>query len=160
MDDIARLKHALTMEPLLTAAFGEAGTGTREFRDASFLSNLEKALEIPTRLDMSARGLSKTAVGMVFALNGILIVFLQPAISPLLAPHNRSRVLALGTATIGLGFGLHDQAMGRGGLQRMTTTKRPALRGSQGLHHTSKPGDDHSLTTPRITPYAGSSGGN
>lgn len=57
MDDIARLKHALTMEPLLTAAFGEAGTGTREFRDASFLSNLEKALEIPTRLDMSARGL-------------------------------------------------------------------------------------------------------
>lgn len=55
MDDIARLKHALTLEPLLEAAFAEAGRNT--FRDTRFLSNLEKALEIPTRLDLSARGL-------------------------------------------------------------------------------------------------------
>ena len=52
-----RLKQALTLEPLLDAAFTEAGTGATEFRDASFLPNLEKALEIPTRLDLSARGL-------------------------------------------------------------------------------------------------------
>ncbi|MCC6651443.1 MAG: MFS transporter [Candidatus Eisenbacteria bacterium] len=58
-------------------------------------------------LDMAAQGLGKSSMGLVFALNGLLIVFLQPVISPLLAPHNRSRVLAVGTATIGLGFGLH-----------------------------------------------------
>ncbi len=57
MDEIARLKHALTLEPLLDAAFTEADTGAREFRDASFLPNLVKTLEIPTRLSMSARGL-------------------------------------------------------------------------------------------------------
>jgi len=56
-DEIARLKEALTLEPLLEGAFKEAATGAREFRDASFVPNLEKALEIPTRLDMSARGL-------------------------------------------------------------------------------------------------------
>jgi hypothetical protein len=57
MDEITRLKHALTLEPLLEGAFAEAGTGAREFRDTSFLPNLEQTLEIPTRLDMSARGL-------------------------------------------------------------------------------------------------------
>lgn len=57
MDEIARLKHALTLEPLLDAAFVEAGTGARDFRDRSFLPNLEKTLEVPVRLDMSARGL-------------------------------------------------------------------------------------------------------
>lgn len=55
MDEIARLKHALTLEPLLDGAFKEAGA--REFRDPSFLPNLEKTLEIPTRLELSARGL-------------------------------------------------------------------------------------------------------
>ncbi|MDG2001866.1 MAG: sulfotransferase, partial [Novosphingobium sp.] len=57
MDDIASLKQALTLGPLLEGAFAEAGTGAKEFRDTCFLSNLEKTLEIPTRLDMSARGL-------------------------------------------------------------------------------------------------------
>ena len=63
-------------------------------------------------LDMSARGLTKAEVGMVLALNGLLIVFVQPFLSPVLAPHNRSRVLAVGTFTIGLGFGLHMFASG------------------------------------------------
>lgn len=57
MNEIARLKQALTLEPLLDAAFSEAATGAREFRDASFLPNLEKTLEVPQRLEMSARGL-------------------------------------------------------------------------------------------------------
>jgi hypothetical protein len=57
MDEIARLKHALTLEPLLDAAFAEAGTGATDFRDRSFLPNLEKTLEIPTRLELSPRGL-------------------------------------------------------------------------------------------------------
>jgi Sulfotransferase family len=55
MTEIARLKHALTLEPLLDAAFAEAGR--RQFNDTAFLPNLERALEIPTRLEMSARGL-------------------------------------------------------------------------------------------------------
>jgi hypothetical protein len=57
MHEITRLKHGLTFEPLLAAAFAEAGTGATEFRDAAFLANLQKTLEIPTRLNMSARGL-------------------------------------------------------------------------------------------------------
>lgn len=57
MNELARLEHALTLEPLLNAAFAEAGTGATEFRDGAFLPNLKRALEIPTRLTMSARGL-------------------------------------------------------------------------------------------------------
>ena len=57
MDEKAALRHALTVEPLLAAAFAEAGTGARQFADESFLPNLEKVLEIPTRLDLSVRGL-------------------------------------------------------------------------------------------------------
>ena len=57
MDEIAALKQALTFEPLLKAAFAEAGTGAKEFRDPTFLRNLQKTLEIPTRLNLSARGL-------------------------------------------------------------------------------------------------------
>jgi hypothetical protein len=55
VSQIEQLKEALTLEPLLDAAFAEAGR--REFRDTSFLANLQKTLEIPTRLNLSARGL-------------------------------------------------------------------------------------------------------
>lgn len=57
MDDIASLRQALTLEPLLDAAFRESGTGRTEFRDTTFLPNLEKVLAIPSRLSLSARGL-------------------------------------------------------------------------------------------------------
>ena len=57
MDEITRLKQALTLEPLLDAAFAEAATGAKEFRDTKFLPQLEKTLEVPQRLAMSARGL-------------------------------------------------------------------------------------------------------
>ncbi|MFV8816560.1 sulfotransferase family protein [Haliea sp. E17] len=55
MTDIDALKHALTLEPLLETALREAPA--REFSDLSFIPNLRKVLEIPERLDMSARGL-------------------------------------------------------------------------------------------------------
>ena len=55
MNEIAQWKRALTMEPLLDAAFKEANAKT--FRDTSFLPNLAKVLEIPTRLDLSLSGL-------------------------------------------------------------------------------------------------------
>ncbi len=57
MTETTRLKQALTLDSLLDAAFAEAATGAREFRDASFVPNLEKTLEVPQRLEMSARGL-------------------------------------------------------------------------------------------------------
>jgi hypothetical protein len=54
-DEIANLKQSLQVEPLLAAVFAEAGRG--QFADASFLPNLDKVLEIATRLPMSAAGL-------------------------------------------------------------------------------------------------------
>ena len=56
-DNIARLKQALTIGPLLDEAFAESGTGAKTFHDDSFLPNLEKVLEIPTRYALSERGL-------------------------------------------------------------------------------------------------------
>ena len=55
MSEKDRLKQALTHDPLLSTALNEVGA--REFCDTSFLPNLTKALEIPTRLDLSERGL-------------------------------------------------------------------------------------------------------
>lgn len=55
MNEIAQWKRSLTMEPLLDAAFKEANV--KAFRDTSFLPNLAKVLEIPTRLDLSLSGL-------------------------------------------------------------------------------------------------------
>lgn len=56
MAEIDTLRQSLRLEPLLETALKEAPA--REFRDTSFLPSLEKVLEIPTRLDMSARGLA------------------------------------------------------------------------------------------------------
>lgn len=55
MNNIDKLKEALRLEPLLETALRQSPA--REFLDLSFLPNLEKVLEIPTRLNMSAQGL-------------------------------------------------------------------------------------------------------
>jgi len=55
MTDKAALKQALQLEPLLAAALQEAPA--KEFRDLSFLPNLEQVLAIPTRINLSERGL-------------------------------------------------------------------------------------------------------
>jgi len=55
---------------------------------------------------MSADGLSPATFGWVVAVNGLLIVAGQLFIPRLIGGHDRSRVLALGTLIIGLGFGL------------------------------------------------------
>jgi MFS family permease len=57
-------------------------------------------------LTMKNDGLSPEAFGRALAVNGILIVCVQPWASPLLARLRRSVVLACGTTLIGLGFGL------------------------------------------------------
>jgi len=58
-------------------------------------------------LDMVAHGVSKAGYGTVLALNGIVIVLVQPFLGPSLARRSRSRVMAAGSALVGLGFGLN-----------------------------------------------------
>jgi MFS family permease len=55
---------------------------------------------------MTAEGLSPASYGWVLAVNGLMIVAGQLFIPKLIGGHQRSRVLALGTLVIGLGFGL------------------------------------------------------
>lgn len=57
MSDLTPLKAKLKYAAILDEAFRESGTGATDFVDRSFLPNLEKVLEIPTRLPLSARGL-------------------------------------------------------------------------------------------------------
>lgn len=56
MNELAQAKQAFAFEPLLDAAFAEAGTGAKAFRDESFFPNLEKVLEIPHNIDISLSG--------------------------------------------------------------------------------------------------------
>jgi MFS family permease len=56
-------------------------------------------------VDMTSHGISRAVFGRVLALNGLLIVLVQPFLGPLLARRNRSRTLAAGTALVAAGFG-------------------------------------------------------
>ena len=58
-------------------------------------------------LDLAAHGVGTSAYGMIIALNGVLIVFLQPWLGPVLSRFNRSHTLALSAALASLGFGLN-----------------------------------------------------
>ncbi|MFP2931490.1 MDR family MFS transporter, partial [Pyxidicoccus sp. 3LG] len=58
-------------------------------------------------LDLSQRGLTEAQFGMVLAVNGALIVLLQPFIGGAVARLKRSTALALAAALTGVGFGLH-----------------------------------------------------
>ena len=57
-------------------------------------------------IDMRAHGISPSRFGMLIAINGALIVVLQPVVIPIIRRHARSRVLALGALLTGIGFGL------------------------------------------------------
>ena len=61
-------------------------------------------------MDMAACGVPRWAIGLVLAMNGALVVFVQPLVAPALARRDRSFVIAAGIALIGLGFGLHALA--------------------------------------------------
>jgi MFS family permease len=61
-------------------------------------------------VDLSAHGISNAWFGRVLALNGLLIMVLQPFLAPVLARHNRSRTLAAGAVLVGLGFGVNALA--------------------------------------------------
>jgi MFS family permease len=63
-------------------------------------------------VDMTGHGVSRAVYGRVLALNGVIIVLVQPLLGPLLARLHRPHVLAVGAALIGLGFGLNALAHG------------------------------------------------
>ncbi len=63
-------------------------------------------------LEMAARGVSNAWLGFVLALNGIVIVLVQPFLAPWLGGFDRSRVLAAGAVLVGLGFALNTIATG------------------------------------------------
>jgi MFS family permease len=84
------------------------------FRDGLFMTFV--VIQLPTLmifqqlmvalpLDMRAHGLSTSEVGRLFALNGVVIVLLQPFLTRALLRLSRPQVLVLGTALIGIGFG-------------------------------------------------------
>jgi MFS family permease len=91
------------------------------YRDRAFLAFIalsalvllvfmQHATALP--LDMVAHGVARSSLGLVMAVNGILIVFVQPFLAPRLAVRNRSRVLASGCTLVGVGFGLNVLAHG------------------------------------------------
>jgi MFS family permease len=65
-------------------------------------------------LAMKGDGLSPATFGRVLAINGILIVLVQPWAAPLLARLRRSVVMACGMALIGIGLGATALARGPG----------------------------------------------
>jgi MFS family permease len=91
------------------------------YRDRAFLAFIvlsalvllvfmQHATALP--LDMVAHGVPRASLGLVMAVNGILIVLVQPFLAPRLAVRNRSRVLAAGCTLVAAGFGLNVFAHG------------------------------------------------
>jgi MFS family permease len=58
-------------------------------------------------VDMAEHGVSATGFGFLMALNGALIVVLQPLASRWISARDPGRVMAAGCALIGLGFGMN-----------------------------------------------------
>ena len=69
-------------------------------------------------IDMRAHGISTSGFGGLIALNGVLIVVLQPFAGELIRERSRPLVLALASLVLGVGFGLNARvgtALGYGG---------------------------------------------
>lgn len=61
-------------------------------------------------LDMIGKGIAPETYAALMSVNGVLIVFLQPVVTPRLSGFRRTRVLASATLVFGLGFGLYAAA--------------------------------------------------
>ncbi len=72
---------------------------------ASSLVFYQSTVTLATYLD--GQGLSAASYGLVIAVNGVLIIVAQPAITGALVGRDGSRVLAAAAVVAGLGFGLH-----------------------------------------------------
>jgi MFS family permease len=77
-------------------------------------------LTVAYPLDMRARGLSNATIGTLLALNGVIIIVVQPLVLRALGGLNRARVLALAAALVGIGFGI--PALGGGVATYATAT--------------------------------------
>jgi MFS family permease len=58
-------------------------------------------------IDMAAHGISTAAYGRILAVNGVLIVLLQPSFSRIAGRFDAARVLALAAGLLGLGYGAY-----------------------------------------------------
>jgi MFS family permease len=58
-------------------------------------------------IDMIRHGISVGGYGALMAINGVMIVLLQPLITRVIGRRKRTGVLAFSALLIGLGFGLH-----------------------------------------------------
>jgi predicted MFS family arabinose efflux permease len=58
-------------------------------------------------LDMRAHGISPAGFGGVIALNGVLIVLLQPLVVDLIQDHSQALTLAAASLLLGVGFGMN-----------------------------------------------------
>ena len=63
-------------------------------------------------IEMARHGVSRTWLGFVLGLNGMVIVLVQPFLAPVLGRFNRSHVLSAGACLLGLGFGVNTIASG------------------------------------------------
>lgn len=57
-------------------------------------------------VDMSRKGLLPSDYGMAIAVNGLVIVLLQPLVAKWVVKRDRPAMLAVGSAVLGIGFGL------------------------------------------------------
>jgi MFS family permease len=69
-------------------------------------------VQVTLPVDMRAHGISPRTYGMLLALNGVLVVLLQPLVSSLVSRLPRAIVLSVGSALVGLGFGMTGIARG------------------------------------------------
>ena len=97
--------HAPTLEGL-----------RRVFSDGPFMAFLAIHLvvlvvftqfQLAAPLDYGAHGVGPVAFSLLMALNGVLVVVLQPLVSPSLKDHDGGRLLALSALLIGLGYGMN-----------------------------------------------------
>jgi MFS family permease len=58
-------------------------------------------------IDVRAHGISSSGFGVLMALNGVLVVLLQPLAGELIRDHARSSVLAVASLLLGIGFGMN-----------------------------------------------------
>jgi MFS family permease len=64
---------------------------------------------------LGARGISSSSYGAIIALNGLIIVVLQPITLGWVSRQRRTRALALGALLTGVGFGLNALPLGIAG---------------------------------------------
>jgi len=88
----------------------------RVFRDRAYVTFLALHLavlvvftqfQLAAPLDYADHGVGPVAFSLLMALNGVLVVVLQPLVAPRLQDFDGARVLALSTLLVGVGYGMN-----------------------------------------------------